>query len=408
MIADNVRFAYLYQQYISKACTPAELSEFFSYISDGDNKEALNQLAYDHFSQLKTEQISALDIDWEQVFTQIERQRKPSTIVIEMPLAKNNKRKLIIRRVAAACIIALVGIAVFFISKQSGKSPATEIVQTHDVAPPKETRAVITLADGSKVYLDSVNNGTIAQQDNVNVVRSENGAISYNLSANGQQLTANSPTYNTLTNPRGSKVIDMQLSDGSHVWLNAGSSVTYPVAFAGNERKVQITGEAYFEVAHDAGKPFIVTKGETSVTVLGTHFNVNAYDDEDALRITLLQGSVKVSKGSSNALLKPGQQAQVAGDIKTIVGVDTERVIAWKNGLFSFDNASLPTVMRQIARWYDVDVSYAGKIPEGKLKGKIPKDLTLSQLLNGLTSNRVHFKIDGNKKITIYTNNQEN
>lgn len=311
-------------------------------------------------------------------------------------------------RVAAAIAVMLILAAgsyfLFFNKKQ--KSP--EIVKTtlpHDVNPPATNRAMIILANGQKVFLDSTANGTVAIQNNINLVKTGDGKIVYE---SHQLTTDNSPlTYNTLTNPRGSKVIDMTLSDGTHVWLNAGSSVTYPVAFVGNERKVSITGEAYFEVSHDASKAFIVSKGDMNVTVLGTHFNVNAYDDEHAIKVTLLEGSVKISHRTSHdsRIIKPGEQAIIDNSHPMAIGmtidnnVDLDEVMAWKNGFFSFNGADIETIMRDVSRWYDVDVVYEGKIPSGHYKGKPSRNLTASQMLKLIEYAGVKFRIEGKKII---------
>ncbi len=195
----------------------------------------------------------------------------------------------------------------------------------------------------------------------------------------------------------------MTLNDGSKVWLNAGSSITYPVAFVGDERKVTITGEAYFEVAKNAGMPFRVKINEsTEIEVLGTHFNVNAYADEASINTTLVEGSVRVTANKKVQLLSPGQQAQVnANAINLIKDADVAQVLAWKDGLFSFKDADLPTVMRQLARWYDVEVQYEGAIPEKEFNGKIGKTLTLNQVLRVLTKTHVNYRIENGNKITI-------
>ncbi|MFT3949583.1 MAG: FecR domain-containing protein [Agriterribacter sp.] len=298
---------------------------------------------------------------------------------------------------AAAAMVIAIGAAVYYAVMHKRGKPA-EIVKVAelpaDIKAPQTNRATITMAGGKTVYLDSAFNGTLAVQGSIQVVRLDDGQIAYRGSAEAL-------IYNTLTNPRGSKVINMILSDGSQVWLNAGSSVTYPVAFIGNERKVSITGEAYFEVAHNIAKPFIVSKGDLQVQVLGTRFNINVYDDESDARITLLQGSVKVKNGKKENMLQPGQQAQIASGIKIISNADIEQVMAWKNGLFVFNRARIQDVMRQLARWYDLDVHYTGEVPEGKFKGEISRDLSLSQVLNGLTATRIHFTMESGNRITI-------
>lgn len=301
--------------------------------------------------------------------------------------------------IAASVIVVLAVGGYLLLNKNDDKPGIAEVSEEIDVKSPAINRAMIKLADGRVVYLDSAANGQLAVQDNVKLIKLANGKISYQSAVGSGQPTE--LIYNTLTNPRGSKVIDMALADGSHVWLNAGSSVTYPIAFTGNERKVSITGEAYFEVAHDKTKPFYVTKGNMQVQVLGTRFNVNAYDDEQEIKVTLLEGAVKVHKGDQIGLLKPGEQAQVAGDINVIKGVDLENVMAWKNGLFDCNGLDLATILRQAARWYDVEVVYQSKPTTEIYMGSIPRNVKLSELLKILQLSGVKFSIEGQKLIVM-------
>lgn len=314
----------------------------------------------------------------------------------EQPPVVSIRKKSILRRwVVAASIIAAVGMVSYLLFFSNTKKPAETITVAEtkgtDVEAPQSVKAVIKLADGRTVAIDSL---TTLTQSNVSLTKTADGKIIYTGSAN-------EIAYNTLSNPKGSKVIDIQLADGSHVWLNAGSSVTYPVAFAGNERKVSITGEAYFEITHNAAMPFKVNKGETEITVLGTHFNVNAYDDESDIKITLLEGSVKVRNRNSEGLLKPGEQAQVATDIKIVSKVDTDQVMAWKNGLFVFDGyGDIQTIMRQLARWYNVEVEYRGKVTT-TFWGSVSRSENVSQVLRMLeATGGVSFKVE-DRKVTV-------
>lgn len=295
---------------------------------------------------------------------------------------------------AAILILAMGGYLLFFNNGGNKQEEIAKTIETaKDVKAPESNRAMITLADGRKVYLDSAMNGELAFQGNVKLVKLANGQIAYQ-TASGE--IAKELQFNTLNNPRGSKVIDMQLSDGSHVWLNAGSSVTFPIAFVGNERKVSVTGEAYFEISHDKTKPFIVSaNNKADVTVLGTHFNVNAYDDEATLKVTLLEGSISVN----NTIIKPGQQAQVSSDIKVVNKVDLAEVMAWKNGNFKFTRTDLKVIMREIGRWYDVEVSYEGNIPVQLYNIGVPRTANVSEVLRGLEFTGAHFSIEGKKII---------
>ena len=305
---------------------------------------------------------------------------------------------------AAASVILLMGVfSYFLLFNKKAKPVQSDKVLSDDIRAPLSNRAMITLASGQRVYLDSVGNGALAVQGNVKLVKLAGGEIAY-LQSMGE--VSGKMEYNTLSNPRGSKLINMTLSDGSKAWLNAGSSLTYPVLFIGNERKVSMTGEAYFEVIHDASKPFIVNNGSMNVRVLGTHFNVNTYEDEAAERITLLEGSVRVSKKLLSQLLKPGQQASASNneinDIKVVNDVNMDEVMAWKNGKFRFgENTDIGVIMRQISRWYDVDIEYHGKVKQG-FWGSISKNVNASKVLKILeATGGVKFKVEGNKIIVM-------
>lgn len=300
----------------------------------------------------------------------------------------------------AASVLLVIGTGAYFLLTRTGE-PTETVSAKMDIPAPQSNRAMVTLANGEKIYLDSAVNGQLAMQGNIKIVKLANGQIIYE-TATGAVMKE--MQYNTLFNPRGSKVIDMTLADGSKVWLNAGSSVTYPVAFIGNERKVEITGEAYFEVVHDAAKPFSVSKNDMQVIVLGTHFNVNAYDDEEQMKVTLLEGSVNVTalKTQQSTLLKPGEQAQLGSNnlLHTTSNTDLEQIMSWKNGRFLFDGADIKTIMRQVSRWYNVDIVYKASIDE-EFVADISRDVPVSELLNLLQLTKgVHFIIDKNK-ITV-------
>ncbi|MBX2921450.1 MAG: FecR domain-containing protein [Chitinophagaceae bacterium] len=314
-----------------------------------------------------------------------------------------------LRWVAAASIVLALVAGTYFWWQPDGKARQAETVSTlEDVEAPQFVRAVITLADGSTVSLDSVANGSVAVQGNINIVKDADGKLSYQPSASAKGKEQEE-IYNTLHNPRGSKVIDIALADGSRVWLNVGSSLTYPVAFVGKERKVSITGEAYFEVARNATKPFIVDRGEMSVQVLGTHFNVNAYEDEADIRVTLLEGSVKISdtRNAASGIIKPGEQAVFSQakdgeQIRVTDDVNVEEVIAWTNGMFHFAGASVAYIMRQIQRWYDVEVEYMGDVSSVNLSGIVSRKKNITNLLGALeATGKIVFKLEGRKVIVL-------
>lgn len=310
---------------------------------------------------------------------------------------------------AAAAIIIMVVAGYLLIpggrNKNSHKEPV--IVQQQNDLPPGKYRARLTLADGSTIVLDSVNTDSLTRQG-MATVANKNGKLEYNTAGtNGKHIAS---AMNTLTTAKA-ETYQLMLSDGGKVWLNAQSSIRYPVAFSGDVRKVEVTGEAYFEVApslkvlpngQKVKRPFIVSANGMEVEVLGTHFNINNYSDEAAIKTTLLEGKVKVTKGSALTVLLPGQQAQLnkqTGQIKKKENVDVDEAVAWRFGYFQFSDANLQTVLRQLVRWYDVDISYEGKVPEMSFMGKIPRNSNLSNVLKILETNDVHFRIEGKRII---------
>lgn len=347
-------------------------------LNDWINRSEANQILY---QQLTTPEALQSDLqDFYQSKANILKKIEGTIIVPKIvPMWK--------KMIAAASVILILSTYFLIFNKKIAQPNTAQIAA--DIKAPQINRAMITLDNGQILYLDSIANGSVITKGSIKIIKTADGEVVY--SGNTNKIA-----FNTLSNPKGSKVINMTLSDGSLVWLNAGSSITYPVAFSAKVRKVSIIGEAYFEVKHDDTKPFIVSKGETSVTVLGTHFNVNAYNDESEIKVTLMEGSVKVN----NTILKPGQQAQVSSVIKVVNDVDLDQVIAWKNGLFNFNKTELGEIMRQLEKWYDVEVEY----PEGKpivtLTGIINRNINAVNALEMLKISGVHFTIEG-KKIII-------
>lgn len=291
--------------------------------------------------------------------------------------------------VAASVLLALSIGLFFLISPRNTSSPDGPVAATLELPPGREG-AILTLADGSQVVLDSLKNGRIASQAGASPTLTD-GQVTYD--ANG--ITGSTVNYNILTTPRGRK-FKLTLPDHTQVWLNSASSIRYPTVFSGRMREVEITGEAYFEVAKNTSLPFRVKANNRAVIeVLGTHFNVNAYDNEKVLSTTLLEGKIKVN----NTLVRPGQQTQIDihanTGVKLIDNADIEKVMAWKNDLFNFEGASLEEAMRQLERWYDIDVKYEKSIPFRKLTGKMTKDIPLTDLLIILKELGVQARLEG-------------
>lgn len=295
---------------------------------------------------------------------------------------------------AAASVILLLGAGAYFWINQANKDRQVAIQPGQNDALPGKNGAILTLDDGRKVVLDSLGNGTIAMQNGAQV-NLKNGQLTYDPTGEMSGALA----YNTMSTPRG-RQFKVALPDGTIVWLNAASSITYPTVFTGKERNVKVTGEVYFEVAKDAQKPFTVdVNNAATVQVLGTHFNVNSYADETAIRTTLLEGKVKVIKGTAIQTLQPGQQAAISDQIKVINQVNTDLVMAWKNGVFNLHQLSLAELMRQLSRWYDVEVVYTSRVPDVELYGEMGRDLNLSQVLQSLQEMDVKCRLEGRKLI---------
>jgi len=306
----------------------------------------------------------------------------------------------VIRRYSvAAAIIGLLSVGVFLLYRHSNRKEATIAFVNqfkNDVAP-GGNHATLTLANGAKIILDSLGKGSLMNQGSAQVIKVNAGSLAYK--AVGDEHTG--PSYNTIATPAGGQY-QVTLADGTQVWLNALSSIRFPTSFIGDARSVVLTGEAYFAVAKDKKKPFHVQVNGVDVQVLGTEFNINAYSDEPCTKTTLIQGSLQLAKANKTLLLKPGEGGQTndASGFLLDKNVNIEQTLAWKNGYFSFDGANIRTIMRQIARWYNVEVHYQGDPGDGLFDGQIGRDLNLSEVLTGLSSSNVHFKIEG-KVLTV-------
>lgn len=310
------------------------------------------------------------------------------------PVRKVGFSKMFTRVAAIVTGIGFIGAAYFLVFNKSQKEIASTEKQAqpnkNDVAP-GGNKAILTLANGEQIILDSAANGILAQQGNAKVVKLANGELAYNITDDH----ANDVLFNTMSTPRGGQY-RLTLPDGSEVWLNAASSIRYPTNFVGKERRVEITGEAYFEVTKNELMPFkVVMNNQEEVEVLGTHFNVNAYTGEEPVKTTLLEGSIKLTHRDETILLKPGQQSAFTEKGFSITEPDIGKVIAWKTGFFDFDNTSLAAIMRQISRWYNVDIVYEGQLTTAAFGGRISRNLTLSNLLKMFEENGVVFRLEG-------------
>lgn len=371
------RASYLILRHLRDELTAQEQEELHAWIA----ASAENQRFFDQFKdeqQLlhKLQQLGSFDTDaaWD-AFTS--RHFPPAKV-----------RRFPWKWAAAAAVLLFLGTGTYFWNRQQPAITPTTITDLVNDVRPGSSKAILTLGDGSTVSLDSAGNKVIGQG-----IRQSGGQLEYEEQA--------AVSFNTLATPKGGQ-FQITLADGTKIWLNAASSLRYPTAFTGGMRKVEVTGEAYFEVAKNAAMPFIVQiNPHTAVEVLGTRFNINAYTNEASIKTTLIDGAVKLTVNERSRTLSPGQQAQVnsQGEIKLIEKADLEEALAWKNELFYFRNADLQTVMRQLERWYDVEVSYSGNIPARRFQGEIQRNLNLSDVLEGLRNTEINFSIEGRKII---------
>ena len=310
-------------------------------------------------------------------------------------------RKILLFKVAAAAIIIFVLSTgtYFFLNRTSIQLVRRDEFFKNDVVQ-GGNKTILTLKDGSKISLTDAVNGEIIKQDGISIIKAADGHLIYNVK-NSSARANKDLAFNTIETPRGGQY-QINLPDGSKVWINAESSLRFPTYFSGSEFNVELIGEAYFEVAPNKLRKFRVKSGKQIVQVFGTHFNVNAYNNELSINTTLLEGSVLISDLTSHEskLLRPGQQARVNKTMK-ILNVDTQEAIAWKEGYFLFKQADIKTVMRQLERWYNISVRYEDTVSQKRFAGAIPKDLTFLQVMEILKESQLNFRMEGKEVVII-------
>lgn len=400
------RLAYLFNAYFNKTATLQERDELMDLLAHAENDAELKTLLSETWQRFNSQSQVFTDTRGDEMLAGILRKAAADRAV---PVVAMHRRSFGWRSMAAAAVILCFIAAGSYFWLRAGqdtppiaragnhKTGAAPVKTNNGPIVPGGNRAVLTLADGDSIVLDSSRQGTLTKQGNTKIVRLNTATLAYNTGNEKSRETV----YNTLTTPPGGQY-QVILADGTSVWLNAASSIHFPAIFSGNERRVTLTGEAYFEVAKDAVRPFKITVKDMEVEVLGTHFNIMAYDDENSMNTTLLEGSVKVSRGSSNKLLAPGQESRIGrtGDIK-LMQADVEEVMAWKNGLFQFNAYNIEKVMKQISRWYDVEIVYEGDIPTGHFSGLVSRQNDIVRLLKIMQAGGVRCKIVGRKVIVL-------
>ncbi len=305
----------------------------------------------------------------------------------------------------AATLLVFLAVGLIFFNRQFSQPVASKRYVKHkntNIILPGSAKATLTTANGEMLVLEQAANGLIAKSGNMKVFKTHNGQVIYNLKDQKPLSPVQQVSYNTLTTPKGGEY-QVVLADGTKIWLNAASSITYPTAFNTKERRVKLSGEAYFEVAKDARKPFFVNTANGQIRVLGTHFNISAYLDDEVTSTTLLEGAVQVTKNQSSSLLKPGQQASISrgSDYIRVAKANIEEVMAWKNGYFIFNEDNIGGIMKKVARWYDVGVQYHGPVDDQKFGGTFHRSKSITELLHYLEKiGNIHFSITG-RRITV-------
>jgi ferric-dicitrate binding protein FerR (iron transport regulator) len=377
-------FETLFRGYMNQSCSEQDKEKLFAMMADEENDARMYEVI-DRVMAEPGEEIA------------IEEERADEILaVLQQAIPRKHKRGRLIsiaRWTAAAAVVTGLG-ALYAIYPSSKPSPKNQQTATARDIQPATNGAILTLGDGRQVTLDSLQKGVIANQGGTHVSLSH-GTIAYDAHRAGEV------SYNTLSTPKG-RLFHLVLPDGSDVWLNAASAVTYPTSFSGNERVVMLKGEAYFDIKQDARRPFSVKLADdTEVHVLGTAFNINAYENEQTIATTLINGSVRINAGSNSSTLKPGYQANVthAATGIQVRRADTSQVLAWKNGIFNFEDADIQAVMKQLERWYDIDVQYENGIPGITFGGKMDRNLTLSNIIRMLEISDVHCRLEGKKLI---------
>lgn len=387
----------LYQKFLSGKCTDEELNLLFLHFKIHSSDELIELIrqefdSADDPAEATFEEFIKLSKVHERIKSGIHSE------IQEMSYAAPYKRVLYSLS-AAAAILIFISLGIMFYPRKD-KQEQVQVVKARfdqDVAP-GGNKAFLTLANGTKLSLTDATDGELAKEAGISIVKTEDGQLVYNVSNTGNEGNT-APLFNTIETPRGGQY-QINLPDGSRIWLNASSSLRYPVVFRGNERKVELSGEAYFEIAENKASPFRVVSNNQVVEVLGTHFNINSYPEEGPVKTTLLEGSVKIRSGNNSAMLRPGQQSQVGNSIN-VTQADIYETVAWKNGKTQFSNADIKTIMRMLSRWYDVEVEYQGEMIGTGFGGSVSRSKNISEILKLLElTGDVHFKIEG-RRVTV-------
>lgn len=400
MSSSKERIAYLLSAYTNNCINKTELDELAEILQKPISAENINDFMAHYWASLEVDEKE--EIPHDRIFNQITAHKLFNAHKKQTKNISLHTRRMI-GYAASVSIVLAIALTWYMSSLKQNIEQHTAKVQ-----PVKKTgnistgskKAVLTLANGSRIQLQAADTGTISLRGNLSLIQNK-GQLAYNAANNF--YTPNNYSEHTLTTPKGGEY-QLILQDGSKVWLNAASNITYPVEFHGKERRVKVQGEAYFEVAKNAAKPFIVEANGTEIKVLGTHFNVSAYADDSFVKTTLVEGAVRVSKAGKNALLKPDQQALITKKSSNIAisNVDVEEALAWKNGYFIFHSEDIRSVMKLVSRWYDVEVVFQGELKGKTFGGTISRFENINDLLKTIElTEAIHFEIKERRVIVM-------
>ncbi|QPH41429.1 FecR family protein [Pedobacter endophyticus] len=384
---NQIEFQSLLERYNNGKCSSEELALLENWYNSFGEKNKINSISEDDF-------ILYQKLIWKNVNGKLNL----------MPNQQQHKRLTLWAQYSiAASLFLIISFGIYYSIKW--KSSNTEMqmaksdVKVKDDLPPASNKAELVLSNGKVISLENADPGLVATEGDVRVEKSGESIISYKQGNSDATVNNNATAYNTIRTPNGGKWPAIELPDGTKVILDAGSSITFPVSFS-KERKVNITGQAYFSVIHNSKKPFLVSVQGITIEDLGTEFNVNAYNDDLSVKTTLTEGAVKVSLGNQHSNIKPGQQVLASNNKLITKEVDIEEVIAWKKGLFQFNHTAIDVVMRQISRWYDVDIVFKENVANLTFTGNISRNLKLSRSLEMLSVTGLVFKMEG-KRIVV-------
>ncbi|HEY8895159.1 MAG TPA: FecR family protein [Niastella sp.] len=418
------RITSLIEKFLEEKISAEEERELKEWLAEAEhNNSFFRQITDKKVLQEKLKIYATADSEtmWQKTLQKIEAATDGAKLVDLYP-EKKTIRMPFGKIAAAASIILLISAGAWYYFSQSAhnqiaKTDNNEATLISKIVPGSQ-QATLTLADGSTIILNTVQNGNLANQGHTQITKTD-GRLTYNRKPGSESSKIGQDIYNTVTTPRGGEY-QITLPDGSKVWLNAASSLRFPIAFAGNERIVELTGEAYFEVnpqiqpgikeqkGQIAKTPFIVkintpAGNRNEVEVLGTHFNVMAYNEEGIIKTTLIEGKVKVTSGNNFQMIKPGEQARQKEGSITVQHVDAEDVIGWTNGFIPVGGPDIDYTMRQIARWYDVNIEYQGKKPEVSFEGKLPRAATIENVIKLLNANNIKARLNEKERKIIVT-----